>query len=145
MVKTHIMKISNDAYGYSKVSLSKNGKKKTKTIHRLVAEAFLPNPNNLPSINHIDENKENNCVENLEWCTIGYNNTYGNRLIKSSISNTNNPLTSKVVYQYTLNNEYVNEYPSVCEAARQNNISRSAIANVLCGISKTSNGYIWRY
>ena len=57
--------------------LYKNGKKKTYLVHRLVAIAFLPNPNNLPIINHKDENPSNNNVNNLEWCTVAYNNTYG--------------------------------------------------------------------
>ncbi len=59
--------------GYLSVSLSKENKLKQKNIHRLVAEAFLPNPFNLPVINHIDENKKNNMVSNLEWCSCAYN------------------------------------------------------------------------
>jgi hypothetical protein len=59
--------------GYLSVDLSKNGKSKTYTVHRLVADAFLPNPNKYEQVNHIDENKANNSVENLEWCTCSYN------------------------------------------------------------------------
>ena len=62
--------------GYLSVSLSKENKLKQKNIHRLVAEAFLPNPFNLPVINHIDENKKNNMVSNLEWCSCAYNTNY---------------------------------------------------------------------
>lgn len=65
--------------GYAKVNLSKNGKVKHYLVHRLVAEAFIPNPNNLTEINHKDENKENNHVSNLEWCTHKYNMSYGTR------------------------------------------------------------------
>lgn len=65
--------------GYISVSLLKEGKQKTKTIHRLVAEAFIPNPKNLKQINHKDENKQNNCVNNLEWCSAKYNSNYGHR------------------------------------------------------------------
>jgi len=66
--------------GYQYVMLCREGKGKLQTIHRLVATAFIPNPSNLPYINHKDENPSNNCVDNLEWCTAMYNNHYGNHL-----------------------------------------------------------------
>lgn len=81
--KDKILKLQKDTYGYSKVILYKNGKAKTRMVHRLVAEAFIPNPNNLPQINHKDEDKSNNCVDNLEWCSAKYNNSYGSRKKKS--------------------------------------------------------------
>ena len=66
--------------GYAEVALWKNSSRKMCRVHRLVAEAFIPNPNNLPQINHKDENKLNNRMDNLEWCTQAYNNIYGTRL-----------------------------------------------------------------
>lgn len=71
---------SKDKDGYLILGLYRNGKSKTVRVHRLVAKAFIENPYNLPEINHIDENKTNNHVENLEWCTTAYNLTYGHRL-----------------------------------------------------------------
>ena len=70
--------------GYYQVSLWKNGKRKIFLVHRLVAQTFIPNPDNLPQVNHKDENKLNNCVNNLEWCTQAYNNSYGTRLQRVS-------------------------------------------------------------
>lgn len=75
--KEHFMKPCNDGNGYMIVCLRKQGKKYIKKVHRLVAEAFIPNPQNLPQVNHKDENKANNCVENLEWCSSRYNINYG--------------------------------------------------------------------
>lgn len=66
--------------GYKTVNLAKNGKHRTHTIHRLVADAFIQNPNNLEMVNHKDENTENNCVDNLEWCTRSYNQIYSMNL-----------------------------------------------------------------
>jgi len=77
--KERILKQQTDRYGYKKVILQRNYQIKTFSIHRLVAEAFLENPYNLPQINHKDENKENNCVLNLEYCDSKYNNNYGTR------------------------------------------------------------------
>lgn len=65
-------------HNYLTVLLSKDGVKKRRHVHRLVAQAFIPNPDDLPQINHKDENPINNCVDNLEWCTAKYNNNYGN-------------------------------------------------------------------
>lgn len=73
------LKQSMHTNGYKTVSLTKDGKTKTLFVHRLVAEAFIPNVDNLPMVNHKDEDKTNNFVENLEWCTAQYNNTYGNK------------------------------------------------------------------
>lgn len=72
-----ILKLKLSKFGYYQICLCKNGKQKWYFVHRLVALAFIPNPNNLPQINHIDENKTNNYVENLEWCTSKYNSNYG--------------------------------------------------------------------
>ena len=83
--KSHrILKYSMRPNGYLKYSLYKNGKYKHISMHRLVAEAFIPNPNNLPQVNHIDENKFNNRVENLEWCTAKENSNYGTRIKRIS-------------------------------------------------------------
>ena len=80
--KNKLMTISKKPNGYCVVKLSKDNVAKECKIHRLVAIAFIPNPENLPMVNHIDEDKTNNHVENLEWCTPQYNNTYGTRCIR---------------------------------------------------------------
>lgn len=74
-----VLKFS-DLKGYCRVRLRKDGKRKMYLVHRLVAQAFIPNPLNLPQVNHIDENKKNNNIDNLEWCDQIYNNLYGTRL-----------------------------------------------------------------
>lgn len=78
----------DDIYGHQKVFLYVSGKRKTMFVHRLVAIAFLPNPNNYPAINHKDENPRNNSLDNLEWCTYKYNNNYGNHGKRISMSKT---------------------------------------------------------
>ena len=126
--------------GYYQIGLRKNTKRKWFSIHRLVAETFIENPNNLPCVNHIDENKLNNKVENLEWCTIAYNNCYGSRLKK--VSKTNK--LRKEIAQYTIEGELVKEFFSIAEASKQTGFSMTNISNCVNGIFKQANGYIWK-
>ena len=84
VVEEHLIQPSINSRGYQNVILCKNGKTKTFTMHRLVAIAFLDNSEKLPQVNHKDENKLNNCVDNLEWCDSKYNNNYGTRNKKCS-------------------------------------------------------------
>ena len=97
-----ILKPKIRGYGYKAVMLSKNNIHKLYYIHRLVAEAFIPNPDNLPCVNHIDENKNNNCIENLEWCTRKYNTNYGTRSkrqsekMKGKYTGSNHPQARKI-------------------------------------------------
>ena len=75
-LKGKILKPHLNVYGYLDIGLSNCGNGNIFKVHRLVADAFIPNPKNLPQVNHKDENKQNNCVENLEWCTNAYNVKY---------------------------------------------------------------------
>ncbi len=129
--------------GYKCVALSKNGKQKIKKVHRLVAEAFIPNPDNLPCINHIDENKLNNSVSNLEWCDYLYNNTYGvNAPLKRMIE-----AVKKPVAMCDLNGNVLVIFESATEAQRQTGIWQGNITGC-CKKRKyyvTAGGYIWKY
>ena len=99
--------------GYSRVTLSKKGVHHTYYIHRLIAETFIPNPDNLPQINHKDENLNNNEVSNLKWCTVQYNNTYGSRNLKALLTNSIiqlNNSKSKEVIQLDLETTRIQAY-----------------------------------
>lgn len=130
-----------NAYGYPQVNLYKNGKAHLRRVHRLVAMAFIPNPNNLPMINHKDEVPTNNNVDNLEWCDAKYNVNYGGGNKKRALSH------SKVVLQYSLSGELIREWTSATEAARELGFPQSGI-NWCCLRRPKHNsckGYIWRY
>lgn len=116
--KSIIKKQTPHKDGHLMVMLSKEGHNKNCQVHRLVAQAFIPNPDNLPVINHKDEKPNNNCVDNLEWCTIKYNNNYGTVKERISKHNINHPSLSEKIYQYTLDGEFVKEWPSIAEAVR---------------------------
>ncbi len=145
-VKTgRILKQYINGKGYKSLTLSKNNKIEMKLVHRLVAEAFIPNPNNLPCVNHKDCDPSNNCVENLEFCTYEYNNTYADRLEKARVKLLNREEVSIPVIQYTLNGVYVDWYPSEREASRRTKTERRDIKRACNGERFTAGGYIWRY
>ena len=128
--------------GYMKLSLCRNGEIKNRYIHRIVAQAFIPNPNNLPQVNHKDEDKTNNAVSNLEWCTPKHNMHYG-EMGKLRWIKTSNAL-SKPVIQLKDGIE-IARYPSGAEAARAMGVTNMAISNVLRGKTRTSKGFQWKY
>lgn len=136
--KGQILIPGKDKDGYLLVNLHSNGKGKTKFIHHLVVEAFIPNPDNLEFINHKDEVKTNNVVTNLEYCTNEYNLNYGtrNKRIAEKLS--------KQVYQYTLDNELVAIWSSTRECQR-NGYSSGNISLCCSGKLKTYKNFIWRY
>ena len=134
-----VLRSANNNYGYPTVVLVKNGKHKTHTVHRLVASAFLSNPENLPYINHKDENRTNNTVSNLEWCTPTYNNTYGSRIEKFIKSK------SKPIRQFTLDGEVVKDWESATQIAKITGYNQGNIISVCNEKRKTANNYIWKY
>lgn len=138
------MKLSKNANGYNIITLSKNNVSHTYIVHRLVAETFLPNPDGLPCVNHKDENKANNYVNNLEWCSVSYNNNYGTRQERVSKAQQNN-FRSKKIGQYSLDGQLVKIWPSTGEVQRQLNYDKSNIQKVARGVKHTAYGFIWKY
>ncbi len=127
-----------DSWGYLFFNPMCGGHGKTVLVHRAVAEAFLPNPDALPQVNHKDEDKANNCVENLEWCTASYNSSYGNR----------NKTNSLPVVQFDLNGNFIAEYPSMQKASEATGISVSTIMRC-CRFgyqrARRKNHYDWKF
>lgn len=124
-----------DNLGYKAVNLSR----KTYKVHRLVANAFIENPNGYPQVNHKDENKANNCVDNLEWCTAKYNNNYGSRNQRISQN------AGRRIVQYDLLGNEVKRWCSIAQASRHYGVAKASIYGCCAGRQHTSCGYIWRY
>ena len=117
-------------------------------IHRLVAMAFIDNPDNLPYVNHKDENPRNNNVDNLEWCTAKYNSNYGTAIVRRVIHQNWENIADKQsipVIQKSKDMVVVGRYKSVSDAGRKNNYNIASISKCCRGLLKTYKGYIWEF
>lgn len=137
--KEKMLKGTKNSKGYFQVILCKDGKLKHYYIHRLVAYAFINNPNNLPQVNHKDEDKTNNMVENLEYCDRIYNLNYGThneRMAKAK---------SIPILQFTKQGEFIKKWDSAMQIERELEIYQSSITMCCKGKYKSAGGYIWHY
>ena len=125
-----------DGNGYLVVNLHKNSASNVIPVHTIVAQAFIPNNNNLPTVNHIDGDKHNNRVENLEWASYSTNNSH------ALITGLRNPRTNPI-NQYAADNSFIRSFNSVSEAARVTGISRGMISHCIHGRAKYAGGFIW--
>lgn len=125
--------------GYSDVGLCNNGISKRFKIHRLVAQAFIPNPDNLPQVNHINEDKTDNRVENLEWCDVRYNINYGTRSKRQSEK------LSKPICQYNLNGSLIRIWKGSRDIERELGFYSGSIIRCCKGKRNKANGFIWKY
>jgi hypothetical protein len=133
-----LLKPATTDYGYLRCGLRKDGHTKMMHTHRLVAEAFIPNPDNKRDVNHINGVKTDNRVENLEWCTEQENNVHA---LKMGIRK---PYTIKLL-QYDMQGAIIREWNSSAEAERSTGISQGNIRNCCHGKRPSAGGYIWRY
>ena len=134
-----ILKQAKHHGGYMRVDLCKNGKRKAHKIHRLVAQAFIPNPENKLQVNHIDENKTNNIISNLEWLTAKENNNHGTRIERAIISN------QKQVKAIDIANGEYNYYESIKDCGRKLGIDPSSITKQLKSKLRQTGGYVFEY
>ncbi len=159
-VKERIKKQHIGAYGYPSVTLCKEMKSTDIPIHRLLARAFIPNPDNKPHIDHIDTNILNYSLNNLRWVTPKENsnnpltlehcreNTYSKDSLRKRLETrkANQSKTSpKGVFQYSMEGDFIAEFESSCDAERGSGVKASSIRRVCQGLSYSAGGYIWRY
>lgn len=138
---------------YTKVNLYKDGVMTQHTVHRLVATAFIPNPDNKKEVNHKDGNKTNNHVSNLEWVTSSENRQHAYDTGLKTVGEHHRKVAaetcrihrSKPIIQFTKDNNVVKTWPSAAEAARYTGVGTSCICSCARGIQKSAGGYIWRY
>lgn len=140
LVTNRVLKPGYNNCGYIQVLLCKSGHRKNALIHRLVANAFVPNPDMKPCVNHLDENKKNNVASNLEWCTYKENSNWGTCIERTA------KRLSKQVEQYDRDGHLVAIFPSTREAERQTGIASGSIRECCVGGRyKSAGGYVWRY
>lgn len=148
-ISNRILKTQISNVGYERIELCFTDGTRKESVHRLVAETFIPNPNNYPVVNHKDENPLNNCVDNLEWCTQKHNMNYGTcisrRVEHTDYKSGAEHERSKRVYQFTLEGELIAEYGSTYEAQREKGLNNKSIAKACSGTLKTYAGYRWAY
>ncbi|ATE83523.1 HNH endonuclease [Lactococcus phage LP9801] len=133
-----ILKPVLDRSGYLKHGLSGYDKRKSLLLHRIIAIAFIDNPEEKPCVNHIDENKTNNDLSNLEWCTVRENNIHGTRTKRGAEKR------SKKVIQLDLNDNVLNEFESMEQAEQKTGALASNISNCCNGKRKSAGGFKWR-
>ena len=142
-----ILTQSKQANGYLTVGINLGDKYKRCYVHRLVAETFLPNPDNLSDVNHKDYNKENNCVSNLEWCNrsnnLKHSYNHSNREHMRQLAATNHKKMKKTVSQYSLTGELIATYNSLSEAADTTGIAMQNISAVTRGERSSAGGFKW--
>lgn len=138
--RPYLLKPSLGNNGYYQITLyQKNHTRKKFLVHRLVAEHFLANPNCYLCVNHKDENKLNNSVNNLEWCTYQYNNAYGTALLRSIKTK------GRKVHQYSIDGIWIASYLSIGVASKLLNVSKTSIKDCCNGKSEFAYGYKWSY
>lgn len=155
-LNNHIYKNTNKNGDYFSVVLTYKNKSKSTRIHRLVAEAFIPNPDNLPQVNHIDMNKQNNNVDNLEWCTLKYNINEAIKIKPQMLLGMikyNKNRAHKNIYQYSLDNKFIRKFKTIKEAHNITGVCKRNILqvcnkepyNIKGCIRKQAGGYIWKF
>jgi hypothetical protein len=132
-----------DTTGYPIVTLTDGDKKRNRSIHRLLAEAYIPNPDNLPHVNHIDGNKANNALGNLEWVSIKENTQHAIRIGLTDPKSDQRCPNKKRIQQYSLDGKLLCEYESLHEAGRQTGIAWQNISKVIRGLRNTAGGFYW--
>lgn len=137
-----IMALAEDKDGYYRVALSKDGKKKRFFVHRLVGMAWIENPEELPVINHIDGNKQNNELSNLEWCTRSENDLHA---FKTGLRQATDGGTRKAVMQYSQDGTFIREYESITEAGKVIGCTLQLIGMACNGKVKTAKGFVWKF
>lgn len=146
-----ILKSSFNKYGYLKVTLSNSGKTITRNVHRLIAEAFIPNPENKPCINHKDGDKTNNAVNNLEWCTYSENSKHayniGLKIGKSNMKGRFNELNGKSIpiKQLSKSGTLIKIWPSAQQVKRELGVNPGNLSSCANGKLKTAYGFKWSY
>lgn len=136
VMRVRILKQQTDYKGYKRVKTMYG----TKKVHRLIAEAFLPNPENKPQVNHKDGNKLNNNIDNLEWCTNGENQIHA---FKMGLQHINAECLKKKVIQYDMNMNFIKEWESIAEAQKE--LKLYHISDCCRGIRHHCGNYKWRY
>ena len=142
--------------GYLHIKLSQKDKTKCILVHRLVAQVFIPNPNNLPQVNHINEDKTDNRVENLEWCTQKYNINYGNGISKrvktnkengtyKKIGEINSKIRSKSILQFSKDNSFIRKWDCIMDVQKELGYDNRQICSCLKNRQKTAKGFKWVY
>lgn len=133
-----ICKPSIDTSGYMQIVLTKNKKRKSYKIHKLIAMTFIPNPDGFPQVNHKDENKLNNKIDNLEWCTLEYNCNYGTRNYRCT-------LHCKHKVKQLSQGTIIKKYNSLKDASMKTGIKYQNISSCCRKQQKTAGGYTWEY
>ena len=148
-VPERILKAGKNNNGYLQVQLHQDGKRKVYLVHRLVATVFCENQMGYNEVNHLDEDKENNCADNLEWCNRSYNLTYNGRAKKvgkkSAEKLTNNPKISKPIIGIDKVTGLIVEFPSAHEAERETGINQGSITKCCKGKYKSAGNFYWYY
>ena len=150
--KDRYRKVNISRYGYVLVNLYKNGISKNISVHRLVAEAFIPNPENKPQVNHKNGVKTDNRIQNLEWCTAKENVTHSYKTLKRQQWTSPNKgrfgkdnSNSKITLQYDMNGNLIRKWNSKIDASKALNIDAGSISKCCTGERKQAGGYKWRY